>query len=307
MRLGSGLRPKVVGILLLVGPGLGCSLNTIAVNKLGNAMAGSNSTYASDDDPELVRAATPFALKLMESLLEETPRHRGLLLATASGFTQYSFAFVHQDADELEDTDLGAAVAGWDRAARLYLRARDYGLRGLEVEHEGFAALLLTDADAALSMTDVDDVALLYWTSTSWTAAISLSIDNTDLVGDMPVAEAIIDRALLLDETYDFGAIHTFLVTYEMVRQGGEGDPADRSRSHFHRAMELTDGQLAQPLVSLAEAVAVVEQNRSEFDSLLRRALAIDPDVRVEWRVANMVAQRRARWLLERVDWLFLD
>ena len=299
--------PKMVGVLLLVGPGWGCSLNMMVVNKLGNALAGSNSTYASDDDPELVRAATPFALKLMESLLEESPRHRGLLLAAASGFTQYSFAFVHQDADELEDTDLGAAVAGWNRAARLYLRARDYGLRGLEVEHEGFASTLLTDANAALSMTDADDVALLYWTSAAWVAAISLSIDNTDLVGDLPVAEALIDRALLLDEAWDFGAIHTFLVTYEMIRQGGDGDPVHRSRSHFLRAMELTGGQLVQPLVSLAEAVAVVEQNRSEFDSLLQRALAIDPDARVEWRAANLVSQRRARWLLERVDWLFLD
>ncbi len=285
----------------------GCSINQIAVNKLGNAMAGSSSTYASDDDPELVRAATPFALKLMESLLEQSPRHQGLLLAAASGFTQYSFAFVHMDADELEDEDFDAALAGWNRAARLYVRARDYGLRGLEVEHEGFTERLRRDVDLALAMTDVEDVPLLYWTSASWIAAISLSIDDTDLVGQLPVAEALLDRAVQLEESWDSGALHTLLVTYEMIRQGGEGDPAHRSRSHFQRAIELSGGLLAQPYVSLAEAVAVAEQNRAEFSSLLEQALKVDADATPEWRVANLVSQRRARWLLERTDWLFLD
>jgi len=103
----------------------------VAVNKVGDALAGSGSTFASDDDPELVKAAVPFSLKLMESLLAESPRHKGLLFATASGFTQYSYAFVQQDADEMEDKDVTGAAHLRARARRLYLRARNYGLRGL--------------------------------------------------------------------------------------------------------------------------------------------------------------------------------
>src|SRR5438067_2454096 len=64
----------------------GCSIKRIAVNKLGNALASGGSTFESDDDPDLVGASLPFALKLMESLLAESPRHTGLLLATVSGF-----------------------------------------------------------------------------------------------------------------------------------------------------------------------------------------------------------------------------
>jgi predicted anti-sigma-YlaC factor YlaD len=41
--------------------------------------------------------------------------------------------------------------------------------------------------------------------------------------------------------------------------------------------------------------------------SLLERALRIDPDARPEWRLANLVVQRRARWLLARIDLLFAD
>ncbi len=301
------LNAAVLSLALLCASGVGCSLNKIAVNKIGNALAKGGDTYASDDDPELIKAATPFTLKLMESLLEQSPKHKGLLLGTSSGFTQFAYAFVHQEADELEDIDLAAATAGWDRAARLYLRARDYGLRGLEVEHEGFAELLRCDVEAAIAMTNLKDVPQLYWTSVSWAAAISLSKDDTDLIADIQIAEALIDRALELDESFESGAIHVFLITYEMSRQGGTGEPAARARHHFERAMALTSGELAQPLVSLAEVVAVQEQNREEFEALLLRALAIDLDARPEWRMNNLVSQRRARWLLERTDRLIMD
>src|SRR5438445_1748765 len=96
-------------VLLLAAPG--CSIKRLAVNKLGDALASGGATFASDDDPELVRAAVPFSLKLMESLLAESPKHRGLLFAASSGFTQYAFAFAQQDADEMEENDLAVATA----------------------------------------------------------------------------------------------------------------------------------------------------------------------------------------------------
>src|SRR5215510_6498592 len=110
----------------------GCSLNRYALNKASDALSKSGSTFASDDDPELIKAAAPFSLKLMESVLAENPKHAGLLTALASGFTQYSFAFVQEDADEIEAQDLKAAEALRNRARRLYVRAQGYGLRGLD-------------------------------------------------------------------------------------------------------------------------------------------------------------------------------
>jgi predicted anti-sigma-YlaC factor YlaD len=59
--------------------------------------------------------------------------------------------------------------------------------------------------------------------------------------------------------------------------------------------------------VALAEAVSIDKQDRAEFESLLKRALAIDPNAKPEWRLNNLVMQRRARWLLSREDDLFLS
>ena len=284
----------------------GCSIKKMAINKLGDALSGSGTGFASDDDPELVKAAVPFSLKLIESLLAESPQHKGMLLAACSGFTQYSFAFVNQDADELEDTDIAAATRMRVRAKRLYLRARGYGLRGLEVKHAGFEQALRKNPKTAVKSATVSDVPLLYWTAAAWGSAISVSKDDPALVSDQIIVEALIDRALELDEDFDRGAIHGVLISYEMARQGVTGDPALRSKKHFDRAMKLSGGKLASPLVSFAESVSVQNQNRAEFQALLDQALAINPDAVPESRLQNLVAQRRARWLLGRVDDLII-
>lgn len=284
----------------------GCSIKKMAINKLGDALSGSGTGFASDDDPELVKAAVPFSLKLIESLLAESPQHKGMLLAACSGFTQYSFAFVNQDADEMEDTDIAAATRMRLRAKRLYLRARGYGLRGLDVKHPGFEQVLRKNPKAAVKSATVSDVPLLFWTAAAWGSAISVSKDDPSLVSDQIIVEALIDRALELDEDFDRGAIHGVLISYEMARQGVQGDPALRSKKHFDRAMELSGGRLASPLVSFAESVSVQNQNRGEFQALINQALAINPDAVPESRLQNLIAQRRARWLLGRVDDLII-
>src|SRR3989442_2687905 len=218
----------------------GCSIRRIAINKVGDALAAGGSTFASDDDPELVKAAAPFSLKLMESLLAESPRHKRLLFATSSGFTQYAYAFVQQQADELEDKDLAAATELRARAKRLYLRARNYGLRGLEVKHRGFETALRGDPKGAASRAKAADMPLLYWTAVSWGAAVSLSKDDPNLIAEMPMVEALIDRALELNEAFDHGALHSFLIALEMGRASAPGAADERARKHFQRAVELS-------------------------------------------------------------------
>ena len=292
--------------LMLCFAGSGCSIRRYALNQAADALAQSGSSFASDDDPELVKAAAPFSLKLMESLLAENPRHPGLLAAAASGFTQYAYAFVQEDADEAEAVDLAAAEALRARARRLYLRAQRYGLRGLEVKHPGFGKALLADPKATVRTATKADVPLLYWTAAAWASAISLSKDNPEIIGQIPAMEALIDRALELDESYENGAIHSFMISYEMSRPGAAGDPVARSRKHFERALALSKGTDASPLVALAEAVTIQKQDVKEFESLLNRALAINPDAHPDSRLVNTVMQRRARWLLSRKAELFL-
>jgi predicted anti-sigma-YlaC factor YlaD len=285
----------------------GCSIRHYAMNKVADGLSQTGTAFSSDDDPELIKNAAPFSLKLMETVLAENPKHPGLLTAATSGFTQYAFAFVQEEADELESTDFEAAEALRKRALRLYQRAHRYGMRGLETKHPNFSENLLRDPKKTVLQAGKKEVPLLYWTAAAWGSIISLSKDNPKLVGQIPAMEALIDRALALDESYANGSIHTFLITYEMSRARASGDPAQRARKHFERAMQLSNGKDASPLVALAEAVTIQIQDENEFESLLNRALAIDPDAHPDNRLVNLVMQRRARWLLSRKSELFLS
>jgi len=238
----------------------------------------------------------------MESLLEKAPDHPGLLLATASQYTQFSYAFVQQDADMLEDQDYAASAQARQRARRLYLRARDRGLHGLDVAHPRFSLALRHDPQGATQVLRRTDVPLLYWTAVAWAAAISQAKDDPDLVGDLPLVDQLAASAERLDPDFGGGALQTFLISYEMAR----GGRADVAREHFTRAIALGQSHAASPYVALAEAVCVAGRTRGEFLQLLAQSLSIDPDRFPDNRLENLVMQRRARWLQGRVDELFL-
>jgi TRAP transporter TatT component family protein len=278
-----------------------CSPKTYALRQVADAMSssGQSTVFARDDDPELVRDAVPFALKTMESLADRLPDHLPLRLALARGFTQYSYAFVQEDADEAPDMEVSKALR--ERAGRLYLRARQYGLEGMKlargVTEEELRGKERTRT-AALARLTRDDVALLYWTMTPWGAAISQRKTDLSLVGDVPSVAAMLDRALALDEAFDLGALHEFAIAFDPARP--EGTTPQRQRAHFDRARELQKGKKISALVTYAESVAGPAQDRKQFEALLREALRFDadqPEARSE-RLENKIAQRRARFLL---------
>ena len=296
----------LVTLVLTSLAGAGCA--AAASRVVADALSGGPSrTYAEDDDPELVRAAVPFGLKTMESLLEQNPDHQGLLTSLCSGFTQYGYAFVQADADDAEASGKSApARALRARAKKLYLRGRDYGLRGLELRHQGIVGRLegARDLDAAVSRLNKEDVPLVYWTAAGWALAIAAAKEDMALVAQLPAPGALMQRALALDEGFDEGALHEFFITWEPA-QGASEDAFRRAKVHFERAIALSKGAKLGPFVAYAEAVAVPRQDRAEFRRLLEHVLAADVDADKPHRLANVLAQRRARLLLARADDLF--
>ncbi len=283
-----------------------CSVRSIAVNKIGDALAETGSNFASDEDPELVGDAVPFGLKTMEGLLESAPRHKGLLLGASSGFVQYAYGWVQMEGDMVEAKDLARATELRERARKLYLRARDYGLRGLEVDFPGLRDALSRDPKVALARTRKEHVPLLYWTAMGWAGAMSLKVNDSDVSADQPIVEALARRALELDEGWGLGSIHEFFVSWESGRSS-IGGSFERAREHFDKALFFARGRRALPYLTYAESVSVAKQDKAQFREMLEKALTIDVSRPDDQRLANLLAQKRARWQLGRVDELFIE
>jgi predicted anti-sigma-YlaC factor YlaD len=280
----------------------GCALiKHKAVGMVASTLASSGDVFTRDEDLELVGQAIPFGLKLYESLLDSAPKNKDLLLATCSNFTQYGVAFLETDALVLGANHHDEVVRLNERALKLYLRARGYCLRAMEVRFPGIGPKLLTDPAPALAKARKSDVPLLYWTAASWGSAIALGLDRPDLAIDMPTVRALAERAIALDETWGKGALHEMFVSLDSLPAALGGSP-ERARQHFKRAVELQGGLSPGPYVALALGQAQPAQDRAEFRSLLDQALAIDPEKEPSTRLVTLVQQRRARALLDQID-----
>jgi tetratricopeptide (TPR) repeat protein len=299
------LRALILLAILLAGLS-SCSIKKMAVKSVANSLTSGPDVFGTDDDPELVRDAIPFGLKTMESLLETLPRHRGLLLGLCRGFTQYGAGFITADANAIEATNYSRAAEIRERALKMFIRARNYGLRGLELDHKGITQRLQTHPDQAAAEIRKAELPMLYWTAAAWGSAINLGKDRAELLADLGAVRALMERGLKLDETYDGGAFHEALILLDALPKDMGGSP-ERAREHFQRAVEVSKGRKASPYVTLAQSISVLTQNRREFRELLEKALAVDPNADPRQRLATLVVQQQARDLLKREDDLFLE
>src|SRR5215831_10061823 len=95
-----------------------CSPKQMALNRMASALADATSVYERDNDPEFVRLAAPSTLKTIEMLLSQSPDHPKLLLTACSGFTEYSYGFLHVES-ELKAADVTSSLELKSRAAKM--------------------------------------------------------------------------------------------------------------------------------------------------------------------------------------------
>jgi hypothetical protein len=270
-----------------------CSPKQMALNRMASALANSSSVYERDNDPEFVRLAAPSTLKTIEMLLSQSPDHPQLLLTACSGFTQYSYGFLHVES-ELKAKDAAAAADLRSRASRMYQRARGYCLHGLEVRRPRLTVeAIARDPEGALKQTTEDDVPWLYWTAAAWGADLSLAPNPLLRATELRSVRALLGRAKALDETWQKGAIYEALIAFDGLPALVGGSPA-AARADFDRALALSEGKSVFAYVAFAATVTDPAEKRR----LLESALAIDTATITTRRLTNLIAQRYARALL---------
>jgi predicted anti-sigma-YlaC factor YlaD len=302
MRVPAGLVSLVVCLALLAA----CSPSTMGMNRMADALTATAGAYARDDDPELVRVGAPSTLKMVEMMLDSRPSHPGLLMTACSGYAQYAYAFLHVESEYAAG---GSALAQdlRSRGNRMYARARGYCLRAMAIDHPRLVDLLQRDPKAALPLlesTAKRDVPSLFWGGAAWGGELALADNQLSRISELAVVRALLSRALALDDGWEAGTIHEAMIALDGL-PALLGGSAARAREHFDRAVSLSQGQSAFAYVTFASSVCVPAKNRGEFERVLKQALAIDVSRRPSLRLANLVAQKRARFLLANANRMF--
>jgi predicted anti-sigma-YlaC factor YlaD len=287
-----------------------CSIEKLALKKAAGMLSGSSSTdvFTSDNDPDLVGDALPFAIKLYETLLSSLPGHAGLRLRTGSLYIMYANAFVETPADMTPRRDAETRDYLLARAKNLYLRGRDILFVSLEKKNPRILQQLkdrrYTEAMAPFGK---EDVSLLYWTALGWMAAFAVDPFDMTLGQTVPQTKAMIERISALEPGYGKGALDAFFVGYYGSLPGYLGGDRAKAREHFDRAQAVAGKSDTSSLLALATTVSVKEQDAAEFKQLLERVLAFDPESNPENRLVNTLNRRKARWLLDHIDDFFIE
>lgn len=269
----------------------GCSTLSI---RMAIPMVESQYTSINEEtDPVLAEQAIPASLKMLEGLLREDPENETLLKNLSEGFCGYAFSFV-------EDSDP-------QRASRFYLRGRGYAERLLTA---GGAPEHLTGQNPeqlknSLKTLDVDHLPGLYWMGQCWAGWLMLNLDDLQAFAAISKVEAILQRALELDESYHYAGPHLLLGAFYGGRSKLLGGNPDKARNHFDQCLKLTRNKFLMAKVIYAKTFAVQMQDRSLFKKLLREVMDAPADTLPEQQLANAVAKQKAQKLLESADDLF--
>ncbi len=283
---------------------IGCSASKIAISSFIDILGSDkNLAFVSDDDPELVRDALPFTLKLYETLLEKAPENLDLAVAACRAFVLYASFFVQLPAEQPASDAADVKKSESIRAKKLYIRGRNYVLDALDRRYPGFNAQIKSGSiDSALCRISKDDTAALYWAGVAWAGAALADRADLGMLLSLKRAVGLIDKVSELNEGFGHGAIHEFYISYYGNAPASTGGGEQKAREHFSKAVELSKGKKAGPYVSLAVSVSLKNRDKKEFVDLLNKAMEVDIKERNEYRLINILNRRKALWLLNHLE-----
>ena len=237
------------------------------------------------NDVGVVRDGLPAYLLMTDGLIEKNPDDTGLL---TSGAKLYAFFA----------TDL---VTDNARSRKLTDKARSYAQRALCLKQDTLCdidAMTYDDFTRALQQIDRDDLNELYTYGLAWTAWLKAHSRNWSALADRPKIEALFERTLELDESFDFGRAHYYLGLLSSQLSPALGGKPEIGKAHFERAIKLSHGQDLAVKVALAKYYARMVYDRKLHDRLLHEVLAANtrfPGL----TLSNTMAQQEAQRLLD--------
>ena len=119
-----------------------------------------------------------------------------------------------------------------------------------------------------------------------------------DAVADLPRVQALIERVIELDETFYYGASHTFMGVLLTIRPPSLGGKPEEARKHFERAVELGQGKFLPTYVMFAKNYAKLVYDKDLFFDLLNTVLNTPAQTVPDLTLVNTLAKKQAEELI---------
>lgn len=247
-------------------------------------------------DYEVANAAAFAGLAQFEGMHYLAPDNEDALFMLLKGWTGATFGFIEDRMEEAEDVDgLDSPMYLYQQARAIqgYSRAIHWGTMLVEKRNPGFEEAQKNDATMKtwLANFDASDVPTLFWLGYAWIGRVNAGKDQPELVAELYVGVAIMERVAELDGTYLHGSPHTILGAYHARSAAAE---VDEAKKEFDKAIEIGGGKMLLPKVQLATKYYCLKGDKENYVKTLTEVVEAG-DVFPEQRLQNAIAKRRAR------------
>lgn len=282
----------------------GCSMKKMATNVIGKISADGIKVIESEEDVELARVSSPPLLKTLEVLREGNPKDFNLLMVLSEGYGQYTFGF-------LEETLLSAKPESKEyleakaRADMFYRRGREYGIAALS--ERGMAKAFkspVQDFKKAVAKLGKKDARALFWTAFNWANYLNMHLDDPAAIVDLPRIEAMIDRVIEIDPSFNYGSALAFKGVLLSMRPKMLGGNPELANEVFKKAIKSFPDYLMTKVL-YAQYFARQTQDVGLFKYTLDDVIAADATKLYQERLPNELAKRRAKILLDSIKKFF--
>ncbi len=229
--------------------GQGCSMTELVANSMVPALKEMQAGLQEEESLRQAREAAPALLTQLDGIIALSPENPELLLLGAEMNASFGFGLI-----EPEDPD-------WARA--LYRKARRYALRALAEENEDLhRSVVQADEDAVRkALQDVDRkssaIPALFWTAFGWGSAINVTRDNVDVVSDLPVVIAIMERLVTVAPDFYNAGPHLFFAVYYSSRGRAIGGDPVQAAKHYKEVFRRTRDRMLMAHVLYAQFYCV--------------------------------------------------
>jgi hypothetical protein len=281
-----------IGVFALVASGCSTakfSVGHVMVPVLDNAR---DAAMASDDLRTFQDGAAA-NLFLLEGLIRTDPENEHLRLNASMLYFSYAFS-THEESDP-------------QYASQLYLKGVVHGKAILSKNKK-----LPTNWDVPLDQFEKampslrkKDVPAAVWTAANWAQFISLHLDSTAVLRDIPKVTALLVRCTELDGSYFHGLPYVMVGSLHAFRPPMFGGSPEKSLASFNKAFEVAGKSFLLPRYFYAKFYLYRIQDGDQFRKVLGEVTVAPEPAEDPYRLLNLIARKKSSTLLGEADDLF--
>ncbi|MBM4374268.1 MAG: hypothetical protein FJ095_04220 [Deltaproteobacteria bacterium] len=277
----------------------GC-LKKILLNGQIESTRKASAALNSVSDYEVARGAAFAGLAQFEGMHYLAPDNANAQFLLLRSWAASAFGFMEDEMEQAEDLhgeDSELALYHRARAVTAYARAIHYGSTLLEAKHPGFEGAQKSPESMQAYLakfTDKSDAEPMLWLAQAWLSRVNLVVaDDILAAGTLHVGVALAERSVVLDETYNNASGHVILGAYHSRSKTAETE-LPLAKTHFDRALLLTEGKSLLAKFNLAAKYFCTMQDKASYEKLLTEVVEAG-DVQPEQRLPGSIARRKAR------------